>query len=37
MIKKFKIKKAIKIVRILGIAVIVLGLFIAGMLTFLGF
>ncbi|MBU5462837.1 hypothetical protein [Lachnoclostridium sp. MSJ-17] len=37
MIKKFKIIKAVKIVRILGIAVIVLGLFIAGMLVILGF
>ncbi len=37
MIKKYKIIKALKIVRILGIAVIVLGLFIAGLLAILGF
>ena len=37
MIKKYKISKAVKIVRILGIAVIALGLFIAGLLSFLGF
>ena len=34
MIKKFKISKAVKIVRIFGVAVMLLGLFIAGMLTF---
>ena len=37
MIKKYKIIKAVKIVRILGIAVIALGLFIAGLLAILGF